>query len=52
VSATLPEPDRDKEMLDPRVMVDMHKERIAPKKALEERFGEADRRRGKSGGTR
>jgi hypothetical protein len=46
--AILPASDRDREMLDPRVMVEMHKERIAPRKALEERFNEAERRR-KSG---
>jgi hypothetical protein len=41
--------ERDKEMLDPRVGPEIHKERIAPKKAIEDRVREADRRAGRGG---
>jgi hypothetical protein len=41
--------ERDKEMLDPRVGPEIHKERIAPRKAIEDRVREADRRAGRGG---
>jgi hypothetical protein len=42
--------DRDRELLDPRVGPEIHKERIAPTKAIEDRVKEADRRGGRGGG--
>lgn len=49
MSGVQPLSDRDKEMLDPRVSVALHKERIAPDVAIRERVREAERRNSQGG---
>jgi hypothetical protein len=45
VSRTLPDTSRTDEMLDPRVSVEMYKEKLDPAAAIAERVAEAERRR-------